>query len=76
MTFLEGLEEPMLHLLEVMDKLGFTTDARLNSLARNRDMWDQIAAQIQTKGTLSDWILVKEGLEIRARNLGKTSASQ
>lgn len=69
MAFLGGLEEHPL--LMVMMRLGFTTEARLDALARNRDMWSHVAKEIKSHGTLSDWILVKDSLEARARRLEK-----
>ncbi|KAK7695090.1 hypothetical protein QCA50_002280 [Cerrena zonata] len=75
MKFLGGLDEPMYHVFGVMQRLGFTSDSRLNALARSREFWPQVAAEIQTVGTLAEWILVKEGLEARARRLEKAVAS-
>ncbi|CAL1694616.1 unnamed protein product [Somion occarium] len=74
-AFLTNLSEPLPHLLGVFESMGFKSDHRIDVLSLTPDIWPMVAAEIQAKSNLSDWSLVKEGLEARAKRLGKAPQS-
>lgn len=65
-SFLQSLNEPLIHLADVFIELGFVTDHRLDVLCRKPESWKKVEARIETKGTFADWLIVEEGLEARA----------
>ena len=72
-TFLDKLRRPLGHIHDSLVEFGIADEEDLNVLCELREHWPLLQAFLAEKGVSRlEWMIVKDGLEARARATGHT----
>ncbi|OCH95743.1 hypothetical protein OBBRIDRAFT_500090 [Obba rivulosa] len=66
-SFLNGLQEPLLHLAVALHELGIRTGQALDVLCRTPEMWDAFIGKLQRDHEIkfADCVMIVDGLKMR-----------